>query len=57
MAVVCECNDWKEQIPMIEKMLSFSRRQSPQFIAFRIAIYVYCPYCGKKLEEKKQDKK
>ena len=53
----CSCKDWKENIDKINSlMLSvWNMTHIPDFKGYTGKDFVYCPWCAKKLKEKKDN--
>lgn len=49
----CDCQDWKPGIEEINGFISFAWCHD---IGYKGKCFVFCPWCGKKLEKKEEDK-
>ncbi len=49
MTFGCDCADWKEYIPTINAAFVIAKVHGNDF---PVKTFVFCPYCGRKLEEK-----
>ena len=47
--VECSCEDWKKYISVIDGALAM--QQVRYSTTYDMKVFVYCPYCGKKLKE------
>jgi hypothetical protein len=48
----CECEDWKENIPKVNGHVFLAVARNPNTEkGYTGKQFIYCPWCGKKLEE------
>lgn len=45
--VECNCTDWKKYIPIVDGTLTMQQLRYSR--VYDIKVFIYCPYCGKKL--------
>ena len=46
---MCDCDDWKKYIPLVDGALTMQQIRYNR--VYDMKVFVYCPYCGKKLDE------
>lgn len=53
--MICTCDDFKENAPKVDSLITLASLRYATRDGYTGKIFVYCPWCGKHLIEKKDE--